>query len=305
MFDCACSRNRFSIITVNLNIMPRKKTNLVDFYTDGGTTQMVKDKTKKMMTKVESPKPCNGTFYIPELRATLFIPDGFSPTVGGDLDLRNLTSIPDGFSPTVGGDLYLRSVTALPEGFNPTVGGYLDLRNLTSIPDSFKNREKKTVNQSDLKKSIKSKIKFEWVEGRFVKIDGIVTEIMSTRGRVSQVKIVGKRDITYLVTDGKDNFAHGNSIKQAKEDLKFKVLSEKLKNEPIKADTKVTVNHYRLLTGACKQGCANWLTQNGIAFEMIGDTPKELKPILAKDLLKILEKSNAYGLDRFRKLIAF
>ena len=58
--------------------MPRKKTNLVDFYTDGGTTQMVKDKTKKMMVKVESPKPGNGTFYIPELRATLFIPDGLT-----------------------------------------------------------------------------------------------------------------------------------------------------------------------------------------------------------------------------------
>ena len=30
---------------------------------------------------------------------------------------------------TVGGDLYLSSLTSIPEGFNPTVGGYLDLRN--------------------------------------------------------------------------------------------------------------------------------------------------------------------------------
>mgnify|MGYP003464239507 CR=1 FL=1 len=33
--------------------------------------------------------------------------------------------------------------------------------------------------------------------------------------------------------------------------------------------------------------------------------PIEVKPILAKELLPLLEKSNAYGLDKFKSLIKF
>ena len=61
------------------------------------------------------------------------------------LDLRSLTSIPDGFNPTVGGDLYLHSLTSIPVGFNPTVGGYLFLNSLTSIPDSVRQNVKGEV----------------------------------------------------------------------------------------------------------------------------------------------------------------
>jgi len=65
------------------------------------------------------------------------IPSDFNPTVGGDLYLDGLTIIPDGFNPTVGRSLYLRGLTIIPDGFNPTVGGSLWLRNLTSLPSGF------------------------------------------------------------------------------------------------------------------------------------------------------------------------
>jgi len=77
--------------------------------------------------------------------------------------LSSLTSIPEGFNPTVGGDLYLRSLTSIPEGFNPTVGGYLDLGSQS--------------------KYIGAKIKrdFFWNKDgkRYAWIDGLFSEILS------------------------------------------------------------------------------------------------------------------------------
>jgi hypothetical protein len=94
----------------------------------------------------------------------------------------------------------------------------------------------------------------------------------------------------------KDNFfAHGNDIKKAISDLQFKIVADKLKKEPIHEDTEITVNHYRLITGACELGVKSWMEQNNITVESIK----------AKDLLPILKKTNAYGLERFQNLITF
>ena len=65
------------------------------------------------------------------------IPDNFSPTVGGNLSLRKITSLSKGFSPTVGGDLILTDVTSLPKDFSLTVGRDLELNYLVSLPDGF------------------------------------------------------------------------------------------------------------------------------------------------------------------------
>jgi hypothetical protein len=104
----------------------------------------------------------------------------------------------------------------------------------------------------------------------------------------------------------KENFyAHGETVKKAIGDLQFKIVAEKLKKDPINKDTKFTVKYYRLLTGACDLGVRSWMTSNKIAFKIEGDNTVELKPIKAVDLLPLLEKSNAYGIDRIKSLITF
>jgi hypothetical protein len=99
--------------------------------------------------------------------------------------------------------------------------------------------------------------------------------------------------------------AHGETLKKANEDVQFKIVAEKLKKEPIKPDTEFTVKYYRLLTGACDMGCRNWMQQHNIPFDVIEGNTVEKKPITAKELLPLLEKSNAYGIDRFKSLITF
>ena len=101
----------------------------------------------------------------------------------------------------------------------------------------------------------------------------------------------------------KENFyAHGITIKKAISDVQFKIVAEKLKNDPIKKDTKFTVKYYRLLTGACSLGCKSWLDENNIKYTIIEKEPVEVSPIKAIDLLELLIKTNAYGLEKFRAL---
>ncbi|HEY4326365.1 MAG TPA: hypothetical protein VGN20_20440, partial [Mucilaginibacter sp.] len=106
-------------------------------------------------------------------------------------------------------------------------------------------------------------------------------------------------------------FAHGETIKQAVGDLQFKIVSEKLKSEPINADTEMTVKHYRLITGACNTGCRMWLESNNIPYHYEKDSSGneivvEDMPITAADLKKMFEKSGgAFGYDKFKTLITF
>jgi hypothetical protein len=217
--------------------------------------------------------------------------------VGGYLDLGSVTSIPEGFNPTVGGYLDLRSVTSIPEGFNPTVGGNLYLESVTSIPEGFKDLqswcEARVKKPKGKIKTSKNKLLF-WQDGKYVSADKIFTEVVNKRGNVYRVRKIHSQKEFYLVTDG-ETHAHGDTLKKAKEDFNFKIISEKLKNEPIKKDTIININYYRLITGACEMGVKSWMQQNNIKKE-------EYK---ASELLPLLEKTNAYGVDRFKSLITF
>lgn len=57
----------------------------------------------------------------------------------------------------------------------------------------------------------------------------------------------------------------------------------------------MTMQHYRIITGACEMGCKNWMETHGI---------KE-NEMMAKYLLPILEATNAYGYKNFKKLVTF
>jgi len=208
-----------------------------------------------------------------DLGSLTSIPEGFNPTVGGVLDLGSLTSIPEGFNPTVGGGLYLGSLTSIPEGFNPTVGGGLDLGSLTSIPEGFNptvggglylrsGLKAKTRKPKGKIITPKNKLLF-WQDGKYVSADRILTEVIEKKGRCYKVRKLHSTKEFYLVSDGTTH-AHGDTQAKAKEDYRFKLASEKLKNEPIKADTVITINYYRLITGACREGCRQWIIANNI-----------------------------------------
>lgn len=192
----------------------------------------------------------------------------------------------------IGGSLDLRSLTAIPDGFNPTVGGSLDLSSgLTS---------NSTSPNPEIIWRVKNRL-ISWCDGRFILADNILTEVVSKKGNIYIVKKLNSTDNFYLVSDGFTH-AHGETLKKAKEDFKFKLISEKLKNEPILADTVITIRHYRLITGACEFGVSNWIDSNFDTKQRV-DILKN--GILAKNLLPILKKSNAFGFEKFNSLVSF
>ena len=165
---------------------------------------------------------------------------------GGSLYLSSVTSIPEGFNPTVGGDLDLRSVTSIPEGFNPTVGGYLYLRS-----------GRKYIGAEVEIPYIPAR--YLWRNKEYIKVDGIFTKIISERGNVMRVQRIAHKDIEYLVTDGDGRWAHGATLKEAKESLIYKITSrDTSKYKEWGLNTTIThveaIEAYRTITGACAFG---------------------------------------------------
>ena len=225
------------------------------------------------------------------------IPEGFNPTVGGSLFLPFLKSIPEGFNPTVGGDLFLDSLKSIPEGFNPTVGGYLNLYNLTSIPEGFN----PTVGGGlDLYSLTSLTSTYTILVGpvtwgdKYISADSMFTEIIHRRGNIFKVKKLNKDKIFYLVTDGNNKWSHGDTLKQAKDDLIYKIKSSDTSEyKNFTKDTSVSfekgIEMYRTITGACSFGVKDFVKTKNI----------KNKKYKISEIIKITE--NSYGHKEFKE----
>jgi hypothetical protein len=216
------------------------------------------------------------------LRSLTSIPEGFNPTVGGYLYLRSLTSIPEGFNPTVGGDLYLESLTSIPEGFNPTVGGDLYLGSGMKCEST----------------KLPSNHVFSWQGGKYVNIDHIFCEVVSNRGSVWKVKKINQDKVFYIVTDG-EKFAHGDTIKAARESLIFKIKDrDTSKYKGLKKSSKLSypemIQCYRTITGACEFGVRNF-----ISSQIKGKPKAEYK---IAEVIKLTQ--NQFGNNTFSQFFA-
>lgn len=148
-----------------------------------------------------------------------------------------------------GGYLYLRGctgITSLPEGL--TVGGSLDLRG-TRIKDA---------------KSVKHLHNGDYVEGRYLYADNILTHVKSARKKGGYTLYIGKIKGRNVISDGV-NYAHCNKWRDGISDLNFKAAkdrgSEQYRNltsdSVVKKDDAIAM--YRVITGACQQGTQHFL----------------------------------------------
>ena len=189
------------------------------------------------------------------------LPDNL--TVGGELDLSGtgITSLPDNL--TVGGGLYLSGtgITSLPD--NLTVGGELYLSG-TGITDTSKVNRTLSV---DVRRKIAAKqnmmVVWEWSNRTYIKVDGIFSVVDKHHGNVWCVHQLGSKKQTYIVTDGENHYAHGDSIDEARKDLVYKICDRnKSEYESLTLDSKLTYNEavecYRVITGACAAGTRNF-----------------------------------------------
>jgi len=225
----------------------------------------------------------NGNLYLDSLTA---VDKDFlkGTTINGYLDLYSLTSVPKDFlkGTTINGSLDLRSLTAVDKDFlkGTTINGYLDLYSLTAVD---KDQLNKNVNK--LKEGYNK-------EKGYCFFDGILSKVLSVKKTKDYT--IYTTPFEYIAQKN-NKTAHGKTVKKAIADLEFKFIAEKLKKEPIKEDTLITNQYYRLVTGACESGIESWRKNNNIKQDSLK----------AVDLLPILEETAAYGLDKFKELVSF
>ena len=173
-----------------------------------------------------------------------------------------ITSLPEGL--TVGGDLYMSGtgITSLPDGL--VVGGGLDLDG-TDITDT---------SNVTLTLSAKARKKISDAQNRpitwkrdgmeYIKVDGIFTAVDSHHGNVYRVHKVGSNRQLYLVTDGDNHWAHGDTLQEARADLIYKINDRDTSMyEGMTLDDTLTFEEaiaaYRTITGACSPGTRDYI----------------------------------------------
>ena len=225
----------------------------------------------------------------------------------GDLDMRQYNhALPNSIVTT--GYLYLSGYNhALPNSIVTT--GKLYMRQYNhALPNSIVTTGDLDLGEDRTLKIGKHKLTLKNIDGTCFVVEKERTsrgiKIYTGYNFVSMTKnVIEKQPCFVAEKDG--FFAHGEDVRKAIGDLNFKIVSEKLKKEPIDADTLLTVKHYRLITGSCDMGCRNFMKKNGLEYKVVDNETVEVNPIKAKDLLPLLKKNNAYGLEKFVDLITF
>ena len=132
--------------------------------------------------------------------------------------------------------------------------------------------------------------KGKWVEVDFS--DHIFSYVISNRAGVKKVKTEGGK-ILYVVRDENGNSAHGETIKQAREDLIYKVVAKSDVKIPKKATGKEWVGIYRSVTGACSIGVKMFVEKTDKSLD---DT------YTAKEIAKLVQ--GQFGAEQFAKKIS-
>ena len=104
--------------------------------------------------------------------------------------------------------------------------------------------------------------------------------------------VVGKKEQSFLITDGNGNYAHGHTIKQAREDLVYKAVAKFDGKLPKKATGKEWVGIYRAVTGACGAGVRNFVEKTGKSLD---------DEYTAKQIAALVK--GQYGADRFAEKV--
>jgi len=195
-------------------------------------------------------------------------------TIGGGAYFRGWTGSADNLT-TIGGYAYFRGWTGSADKLT-TIGGSADFQGWTGSADKIK------LNAGQIAKTICSDSqKAAFAALGLVLVDGILSKVISKRGSVMRVVIIGKAKQLYIVErDGKT--AHGATLAEARADLLVKIGNRD--TTPYRTwttKTKVSLEDmivaYRTITGACGQGCSHFLADKNypakVSVELIiGET---------------------------------
>lgn len=200
---------------------------------------------------------------------------------GGSLDLRgaNITELPEGITAHY---LYLSGctgLTALPEG----ITAHCLILGETNIQ------------LQDIGKA-KSLIEGEYLPGKYLYADGILTHVRGSRKIGEYTFYIGKIRGQNVVSDGV-HYAHCDQLRDGVADLMFKTAEDRGADQykGLSLDAVVTIDEavtmYRVITGACRQGSQSFV-------DGLGDQRKETYTI--RECIELTKgQYNATAFERF------
>ena len=167
---------------------------------------------------------------------------------------------------TVGGYIHARGAdtrTAFPK--LTTVGGYIDASGDFSHVHTNDPAAQQKCHQSIFKANLKI---------GYYYVDGILARLISRRGKVARVILIGKTEVSYVVEDGNGNYSHGPTLAKARGGLLYKLSSRD--TSAFKKWTRKTavtlsdaIKAYRAITGACEAGTRHFCEQKGTLPEKL------------------------------------
>jgi hypothetical protein len=184
------------------------------------------------------------------------------------------------------------SNVSIPEGFTVYKGFQIFNSNIESPLNGFK------ISNSCPKKLVFPDPVFIWESNgkQYIKVDNIFSIIDRHRGNMYIVHNLDCEKQRYVVTDGEGHYAHGDTKKEAKEDLIFKISDRDTSlYKGMSLDDVFTYEEaiiaYRTITGACSAGTRNFIEKS---------LPKPHKnKYTIREIIKLTE--NQYGNDKFKK----
>lgn len=184
------------------------------------------------------------------------------------------------------------SNVSIPEGFTVYKGFQIFNSNIELPLNGFK------ISNSCPKKLVFPDPVFIWESNgkQYIKVDNIFSVIDRHRGNMYIVHNLDCEKQRYVVTDGEGHYAHGDTKKEAKEDLIFKINDRDTSlYKGMSLDDVFTYEEaiiaYRTITGACSAGTRNFIEKS---------LPKPHKnKYTIREIIKLTE--NQYGNDKFKK----
>ena len=150
---------------------------------------------------------------------------------------------------------------------------------------------------------------WEWNNKKYIKVDNMFTVIDSCKGNVYRVHSIGSDKVMYLVTDGNNNWAHGDTLHQAHRDMNAKAMEKRPLKDRIdmfrkqfsdpdkKIPARDLYDWHHTLTGSCEAGRNHFAREHGIDIDKDSFTVREFISLTCKSYGSdaILKLSAAYG----------
>ena len=205
------------------------------------------------------------------LNSLTTLPAGISFNNQGYVYLYSLTTLPEGTSFNNQGYVYLGSLTTLPAGISFNNQGYVYLSSLTTLPEGTSFNNQGDVDLGSLTNETQT---YRGEDITLRTIDGCTMLIESeklTKGiTVCKARYFGGGEIKDLeqcyVAKVGNHWAHGKTAKEAIQDANEKATLDADVADvvaEIKLTGRVTIAQYRAITGACREGCRQFLHSIG------------------------------------------